>query len=144
VHVIRVSSFYETEPVDYLNQPWFLNCALQAETTLAALDLLHALREIETEMGSTKLIAKGPRLIDLDILLYGNQVIDTPELQVPHLRMHLRRFVLQPLTEIASDVEHPVLHRTIFDLLATTPDKSKLQMFPDAKPGFQPDRNKES
>ena len=84
VRVVRVSLTYETEPVDYLDQPWFLNCAVEAETELAALELLHALRGIETQMGSKKSLAKGPRLIDIDILLYGNEVIDTPELQVPH------------------------------------------------------------
>jgi 2-amino-4-hydroxy-6-hydroxymethyldihydropteridine diphosphokinase len=144
VHVIRVSSFYETEPVDYLNQPWFLNCVLQAETELPALDLLHALREIETQMGSTKIIAKGPRLIDLDILLYGNEVIDAPELQVPHPRMHLRRFVLQPLAEIAPTLHHPVLQQTISNLLATTEDQSKLQIMRDATPGLPPGQDKES
>src|SRR5712664_2238960 len=76
VHVVRVSSMFETEPVDFLDQPWFLNCAVQAETELGALDLLRALRGIEAQMGSKKLIAKGPRLIDIDILLYGDETID--------------------------------------------------------------------
>ena len=127
VHVVRVSSVYETEPVDYLDQPWFLNCAVEAETELAALELLHALRGIEAQMGSKKLIAKGPRLIDMDILLYGNEVIG-PELQVPHPRMHLRRFVLEPLAEIAPNVQHPVSHLSIADLLARTPDKSAVRI----------------
>ena len=128
VLVVRRSSTYETEPVDYLDQPWFLNCAVEAETELAAPDLLHALRGIEAQMGSEKLMAKGPRLIDMDILLYGNEVIDTPELQVPHPRMHLRRFVLQPLAEIAPNVQHPVSHQSISDLLANTPDKSAVRV----------------
>jgi len=128
VHVVRVSSVYETEPVDYLDQPSFLNCALEAETEMGALDLLHALRGIETQMGSKKLIAKGPRLIDIDILLYGSEVIDTPELQVPHPRMRLRRFVLEPLAEIAPDAQHPVSHLSIAELLAGTPDKSAVRV----------------
>jgi 2-amino-4-hydroxy-6-hydroxymethyldihydropteridine diphosphokinase len=128
VQVVRISSLYETEPVDYLEQPWFLNCVGEAETELPALDLLHTLRAIEAQMGSKKLIAKGPRLIDIDILLYGNEVIDTPELQVPHPRMHLRRFVLQPLAEIAPNVQHPVSHQSISDLLANTPDKSAVRV----------------
>src|SRR5712692_10099877 len=86
VHVTRVSSIYETEPVDYLEQPWFLNCALAGETELPALELIKKLREIEARMGSKKLVAKGPRLIDMDILFYGQETIDTPELQVPHPR----------------------------------------------------------
>ncbi len=134
VHVVRVSSVYETEPVDYLDQPWFLNCAVEAETELAALELLHALRGIEAQMGSKKLIAKGPRLIDMDILLYGNEVIG-PELQVPHPRMHLRRFVLEPLAEIAPNVQHPVSHLSIADLLARTPDKSAVRIAAGLQPG---------
>ena len=128
ISVKRISSMYETEPVDYLDQPWFLNCAVEAETEMGALDLLHAVRGIETQMGSKKLITKGPRLIDMDILLYGKEVIDTPELQVPHPRMHLRRFVLEPLAEIAPDARHPVLYLSISDLLARTPDKSAVRV----------------
>jgi 2-amino-4-hydroxy-6-hydroxymethyldihydropteridine diphosphokinase len=135
VQVLRVSSVYETEPVDYLDQPWFLNCALEADTELPPLDLLRALRQIESQMGSTKPIAKGPRLIDLDILLYDNEIIDTPELQVPHPRMHLRRFVLQPLAEIAPNLLHPVSHLRISALLAATPDKSSVRKFPSSKSG---------
>ena len=128
ISVKRISSMYETEPVDYLDQPWFLNCALEAETELAALDLLQAVRGIEAQMGSKKLIAKGPRLIDIDILLYGNEIVDTPELQVPHPRMHLRRFVLEPLAEVAPSVQHPVSHLSISELLARTPDKSAVRV----------------
>jgi 2-amino-4-hydroxy-6-hydroxymethyldihydropteridine diphosphokinase len=135
VQVVRTSSLYETEPVDYLDQPWFLNCAVEAETELAALELLHTLRAIEAQMGSKKLIAKGPRLIDIDILLYGNEVIDTPELQIPHPRMHLRRFVLQPQAEIAPNIQHPVLHLSISDLLARTPDKSAVRVAAGLQPG---------
>jgi 2-amino-4-hydroxy-6-hydroxymethyldihydropteridine diphosphokinase len=124
VHVVRVSSVYETEPVDYLDQPWFLNCVVEAETELGALELLRALRGIEAQLGSKKLIAKGPRLIDIDILFYGNEVIDTPELQVPHPRMHLRRFVLEPLAEIAPQFRHPILGLSAAEMLANSRDKS--------------------
>src|SRR5258707_4090723 len=94
VRVTRVSSFYETEPVDFLEQAWFLNCAVEGETEVAALELLQALRGIELRMGSKKLVPKGPRRIDMDILLYGSEKIYTPGIQVPHPRMQLRRFVL--------------------------------------------------
>jgi len=130
VHVTRVSSIYETEPVDYLEQPWFLNCALAGETELPALELIKKLREIEARMGSKKLVAKGPRLIDMDILLYGQETIDTPELQVPHPRMHLRRFVLAPLAEIAPEQKHPSWGGTISDLLSRTTDRSQVRRWP--------------
>ena len=127
VQVVLVSSVYETEPVDYLDQPWFLNCAVEAETDLPALELLRALRGIEAQRGSKKLVAKGPRLIDMDILLYADEVIDTPELQVPHPRMHRRRFVLEPLAEIAPQARHPILGMSAAEMLANSPDKSTMR-----------------
>ena len=124
VRVRKVSSIYETEPVDYLEQEWFLNCAVEGETELGAVELLRALRGIETRMGSKKLIAKGPRLIDMDILLYGTETVETEELQVPHPRMHLRRFVLEPLVEIAAEVRHPGLGMTTAEMLERAGDTS--------------------
>ncbi len=127
VEVSRVSSIYETEPVDLLEQPWFLNCVVEAQTNLPPLELLQALRAIEARMGSKKLVPKGPRLIDMDILLYGNETIDTPELQVPHPRMHQRRFVLAPLAEIAPRARHPVSGLTAAEMLARAADKSQVR-----------------
>src|SRR5712664_4453464 len=124
VAITRVSSFYETEPVDLREQPWFLNCVVEAETHFDPFLLLRALREIETKMGSKKLAAKGPRLMDMDILLNGPETISTPELQVPHPRMHLRRFVLVPLAEIAPGLKHPAWHDSVAGLLACTVDSS--------------------
>ena len=133
VRVIAVSSFYETEPVDFLEQEWFLNCAVEGMTEVPALELLQALRGIELKMGSKKLVAKGPRLIDIDILLYGFEAIDTPELQVPHPRMHLRRFVLVPLVEIAASLTHPMTKTTVAELLERTPDHGIVRRFVSAK-----------
>lgn len=135
VHIRRVSSIYETEPVDYLDQEWFLNMVLEAQTELDALDLLSALRVIEARMGSKKAFAKGPRKIDLDILLYGNETIDTPELQVPHPRMLERKFVLIPLAEIAPSLRHPSWKSGVALLLAASQDRSAVKKLHDA-PGF--------
>jgi len=127
VRVRRVSSLYETEPVDFLEQPWFLNCVLEGETDAPAQTLLKELRRIEARMGSKKLVAKGPRLLDVDILLYGDETLDTPELQVPHPRMKERRFVLEPLAEIAPELQHPSWSGTVSDLLARTQDRSEVR-----------------
>jgi 2-amino-4-hydroxy-6-hydroxymethyldihydropteridine diphosphokinase len=127
VKVIRVSSFYETEPVDYSEQPWFLNCVIEGETEAEALPLLRKLREIEARMGSKKEFAKGPRLLDIDILLYGEETIETRELQVPHPRMLRRRFVLAPLAEIAPNLTHPAWNATASELLKVTPDPSQIR-----------------
>ena len=127
VRVTRVSSFHETEPVDYMEQAWFVNCVAEGKTEVPALELLRALREIEMRMGSKKLVAKGPRLMDIDILLYAEETIDTTELQVPHPRMHLRRFVMVPLAEIAAEVMHPSLKKTVKRLLEETPDRSMVR-----------------
>lgn len=124
VRVTRVSSFYETEPVDLREQPWFLNCAVKAETTIPPLDLLRAIQGIESRMGSKKLVPQGPRLIDLDILLYGEETINTPELQVPHPRVLLRKFALAPLAEIAPGLTHASWNGSVSQLLAQLSDSS--------------------
>jgi 2-amino-4-hydroxy-6-hydroxymethyldihydropteridine diphosphokinase len=127
VDVRRESSIYETEPVDYLEQPWFLNCVVEGETDVPALELLRALRAIETRMGSKKLVAKGPRLIDMDILLFGDETIDTTDLHIPHPRMLHRRFVLEPLVEIAPNLRHPSWNGTAAEMLAQTSDSSQVR-----------------
>jgi 2-amino-4-hydroxy-6-hydroxymethyldihydropteridine diphosphokinase len=129
LRVTRVSSIYETQPVDFLEQAWFLNCVVQGETELQPLKLLGALRGIESRMGSKKEFPKGPRLIDLDILLYGNETIDTPDLQVPHPRMAQRRFVLAPLSEIAPQLHHPAWGGNVVQMLAATVDQSEVRIF---------------
>lgn len=124
VKLKKVSSIYETEPVDFLEQPWFLNCVVEGETTVPPATLLKRFRELEQQIGSKKLVPRGPRLIDLDIVVYGEQAIDSPELQVPHPRMHLRRFVLAPLAEIAPNLKHPSWSGTAAQLLNGLSDDS--------------------
>jgi 2-amino-4-hydroxy-6-hydroxymethyldihydropteridine diphosphokinase len=112
-----VSSVYRTEPQGYEQQPDFLNCVVEAVTDMEPIDLLKDLKNIERLMGREATFRNGPRLIDLDILLYGDRVIDTSELIVPHPRLQERAFMLVPLCEIAPEIVHPVLHKTIRELL---------------------------
>jgi 2-amino-4-hydroxy-6-hydroxymethyldihydropteridine diphosphokinase len=115
--ITRMSSVYETEPQDVRSQPWFLNMVLEAETTLFPRQLLRRIQKVEQQLGRKRLAPKGPRTIDIDILLFKNAVIDTAGLTVPHPRMAERRFVLEPMTELAPDLRHPVLRRTMRELL---------------------------
>ena len=114
-----VSSFHDTDPVGYLDQPRFLNAAALLDTDLAPVDLLHGLLGVEQAMGRDRaaVAPKGPRVIDLDLLLYDETVLQTEELTLPHPAMHERRFVLAPLAEIAPAMQHPTLHRSIGELL---------------------------
>ena len=131
--IARVSSFYETEPVEFTDQDWFLNCVVAIETELSPDLLMAALLEVEKAMGRERTIRKGPRTIDLDILLFGESVLSSPGLTIPHPEMAHRRFVLQPLAEIAPDAWHPVLKKTARHLLDELPVGQEVRRVPEEK-----------
>ena len=119
----RVSPIYETEPVDYTNQAWFLNLVAEVETGLFPRQALAWTQRIERELGRVRSVPKGPRTIDIDILLFGSVVMRTSELEIPHPRLAERRFVLQPLADLAPDLKHPATGHTVRQMLASLPDR---------------------
>ena len=121
VDVIKKSSVYETEPIGYKEQDDFVNMVVEVTTRLTPEELLFFVKEIEKKMGRKKTFVDAPRIIDIDILLYGDEIINETHLQIPHLRMHERRFVLLPFAEIAPNIVHPVKKRKIHELLLQIP-----------------------
>lgn len=122
-NVLAVSSFYETEPVEMAAQPWFLNCAVKLDTEKMPKQLLAGILDLEQQMGRRRVQekTKGPRTIDIDILLFGTSIVEAKGLTIPHPAMHERRFVLEPLAEIAPEVRHPAFKRTIRELRDALP-----------------------
>lgn len=127
VRLNAVSSVYETKPWGYLEQPDFLNQVVEGETDLTPTRLLNLLKRIEKKMGREKNFRNGPRLIDLDILLYGNRVVHTTRLNIPHPELVERAFVLVPLAELAPELVHPVEGKTVAELLAEAPDQDEVK-----------------
>jgi 2-amino-4-hydroxy-6-hydroxymethyldihydropteridine diphosphokinase len=128
--VVAVSSFYETEPVEFTDQAWFLNLAVALETTEMPNPLMTALLSIEQEMGRQRTREKGPRTIDIDILLFGDLIMDSQKLTIPHPAMQHRRFVLEPLAEIAPEARHPVIGKTVRELLDVLPAGQTVRRMP--------------
>jgi 2-amino-4-hydroxy-6-hydroxymethyldihydropteridine diphosphokinase len=122
VTIRQVSSLFLTDPVGVTHQPEFANLAVEADTTLEPPQLLKEVKRVEYEVGRRPTFRWGPRVVDIDILLYGDLVLETPDLTIPHPEMTRRAFVLLPLAQIAPDVIHPVEHRTISELAASAPD----------------------
>jgi 2-amino-4-hydroxy-6-hydroxymethyldihydropteridine diphosphokinase len=120
VEVIHSSSVYETEPMELRDQSWFLNMVVECRTGLFPVQLLGRLKKLEATLGRKRTVPKGPRFIDIDIILYGRAVMKTPALEIPHPRFRDRRFVLAPMAELAPDLRDPVSRRTIADLLNDT------------------------
>lgn len=122
IRIVRCSSFYRTQAVGYEKQPHFINAVVEITTKLGATNLFAKMQQIEKALGKETQFKWGPRIIDLDLLLFGNEVINEIGLQVPHPLMHERRFVLAPLAEIAPKLEHPVFKDSIEHLLRETHD----------------------
>ncbi len=127
--VVARSSVYETEPVEVTGQPWFLNCVVAVETELMPKQFLAKALAIEQKLGRRRTQPKGPRTIDIDLLLFGSSVVETSTLTIPHPAMHERRFVLEPLAEIAPDLRHPVFKKTTRELLAALPPGGATRKF---------------
>jgi 2-amino-4-hydroxy-6-hydroxymethyldihydropteridine diphosphokinase len=127
VELVQLSPLYETEPVGYRDQEWFVNAVGLFRTSLSPQALLEKCLAVEASLKRVRTIKNGPRTIDIDIVFYGEAIIDEPGLHIPHPRMHERRFVLQPLTDIAPNAVHPILHKTITELCAALPQQEKIQ-----------------
>jgi len=128
IKVLRTSSLYRTEPVGFIAQEWFVNAVIEIRTVLSPRELLNALRAVEDEMGRVRGPKWGPRIIDLDILLYGQEIIQDDVLTVPHPELHKRRFVLAPLCELASYAVHPAFGISIRGLMNRLDDESRIHI----------------
>jgi 2-amino-4-hydroxy-6-hydroxymethyldihydropteridine diphosphokinase len=124
LRVMRTSPVYETEPVEYTAQRWFLNLAAEAATELLPMQLLLRIGRVERALGRVRTVPKGPRTIDIDILFYGRTIVRSARLEIPHPRIAERRFVLAPLADLAPDLRHPVTGRTIREMLDAAPPQT--------------------
>lgn len=129
ISIEKISSVYETQPVGFENQRWFLNLTLEVQTSFEPLPLLEYLLAIEDQMGRKREERWGPRNIDADILFYDDRIMDSDRLTIPHPRMHQRRFILMPLAQIAPQLLHPALKKSAGELLEGCEDKSTVILY---------------
>ena len=129
--LLAKSSFFKTQPIGYTSQDWFVNGVIKIETDLEPLNLIRVLKTIESQLGRTETFQWGPRTIDLDILLFDNREMGTEELQIPHPLLHERQFVLIPLAEIDRDLVHPVLKKTVGELLENLKEDQGVEKISD-------------
>ena len=129
IRILRSASVFSTEPREVLDQPWFLNTVLEGDTLLAPEELLDACLAVEQENDRKRDTSKGPRTIDIDIIFYGSEIIQTTALTVPHPEFAKRRFVLQPLAEVAGGFTDPVSRKTVGELLESCRDKAVVHRF---------------
>lgn len=122
INVTKLSSIFESEPIGYINQSWFLNAVIEVESNFKPYDLLQFIKDIEEELGRRKTFRWGPRIIDIDIISYGNYVLKSSRLTIPHPQMHFRKFVLIPLFEIAPYYIHPVSKLSVWQMIQQSPD----------------------
>ncbi|MBI3609482.1 MAG: 2-amino-4-hydroxy-6-hydroxymethyldihydropteridine diphosphokinase [Nitrospirae bacterium] len=125
--ILAASSLYETAPLEIPDQDRFINAVVAVRTELSPHELLRACQEVEQFLGRKRSVRFGPRTIDLDVLFYGDRIIQEPGLTIPHPRMHERRFVLEPLAEIAPGLEHPVFHKTADQMLQVVRDRQDVR-----------------
>ncbi len=128
IHVLDASYIWESAPVPISDQPWYKNAVCSVETKLSAAEVISAIGQTEAEAGRVRTVVNAPRVLDIDLLCYHDEVIEAPHIQIPHPRMHERAFVMFPLKEVAPHWQHPILHKSVDDLIKELPQGQEIRM----------------